>query len=267
MLEYSKIKVLIGLPYALSKDKDLRKAMETFIFLKHFHSNGTIWNYSSRAGEMAEECNISIRTFWTRLNTLSGYKLIRKRSGNLSLASWDDVMKMFKIQKKDFYFTRAEKYNSKRRLEYFLETKALQEKKAEMKSAFTRKFNKYSDLRHFIISNVGVNNLEQVIEALFDLQLLNFMLRKNAEKYNFLQVLNPDFNLNVESLAFFFDERKSKNSGTYTKHKLWGYGFINVERRVLKSNKRARYSALGTVRYNRKTKQTFLHLPDNIIIL
>lgn len=267
MTKISKIKVLKNLPYALCKDKNLRKAIETFLFLKHYHPNGTIWNFSSRAGEMAEECNISIRTLWTRLGTLTENKLISKRNGILSLASWDQVMAIFKIKQKNFYFTRTEKYNSKRRLEYFLETKAFQEKRVEMKNAFNREFKSSRELRQTIVSNVGVSEPEKVIEALFDLQLHNFRKRISTEDSDYLNLLNPDFNLNVASLAFLFDSRESKSSGTYTKSKLLYYGFVRIEKRQLESANRARSCTLGTVFYCREKKQTVLQLPDNIIIL
>jgi len=267
MSENSKVKVLKGLPIALCKDKDLRKAFETFIYLKYYHANGTVWKYSKRAGYLASECNVSIRTFWTRLNCLTKNKLVRKLNRTLYLSSWNHVMKVLNIKEKDFYYTKVEEYNSKRRLEYFEETKGFQEKRVEMKQTFIWKFKEHPEPRYAIVSNVGVSDPEKVIEALLNLQVLNFKVRKDCEVDNPLNLLNPDFNLNVESLAFLFDERKSKSSGTYSKQKLWAWCFIEIEKRQTKSLKRTRFCILGTVFYNRGKKQTFLQLPDNIIIL
>ena len=243
-----------------------RKAFETYCYLKYFHENGAIWNFSNRVQELADNCNICKRTFWTRYKWMKEYKLASIQQGHLKLKSWEDLKSEHGLETIEFYYIKLKDYDNKKRLEYLIETMSGYEKQKQMENACLRKYNRHVDMRYEINANVGVmNSPEMAIKELMNLQLRNFIIDKNCNKDNYLNLLNPDFNINNGSIAFLINGRKSRASGTYSKRKWVKYNLAVVTKRMMvESLMRARWCRLGTTFYSRPTKKTFLNLPDDI---
>ena len=267
-----KIKILKNIPTIAVRDKSLTKAFETYFLLKHHYDNGIVTNITKNARNIAKICQISERTLWTRISLLKSYKLAKKIPGGISLASWDDIAKKFKI-KKYFYYVNYEKIVQ---LELVLEAKALLESKKGMQAAYKLKVNKNPELKNDLIRISGSKEFSRravlrcAMQAftnpeLYTTQEIEILNAYNSEDN--LKYYCADDNLNCFSIAQMFNNRKCAASGSYTKQKLAKAGLITYEHRKIESSQRVRKTNLGCIYYSRTTKQTILIMPDNVEII
>lgn len=258
-----KIKILKNIPTIAAGDKTLKKAFETWFHLKHHYDQGLVKNVSKNIYNLAQKCQVSERTLWTRIYLLKRYKLAKKTKDGLMLSSWDDICKKFKV-KKYFYYVNYEKIVQ---LELVLEAKAILESKKRMQSAYKLKVNKNPELKEALCGIIGSSNFSR--RAVLECAIKAFV---NPELYTpdqrtMLNAHNSDDNLNTYSIAEMFNNRRSSSSGTYTKRKLEAAGLIKVNHRKYDSALRARDTSIGCVFYSRPTKRTFAIMPDNVEII
>jgi len=253
-----KLKILIGISSIVATNKSLRKAMDTYFWLKHYHDSGVVaQKYSA---QLARQCNISERTLWTRLKIMKSYDLIKTRDGIIYLASFDDVCKQFDIQKKFYYV----KYDNDEEisLEHLLMAKAVFEGKKRQRRAFRFHAKKFG-IDRLLCDVTGSRDLQR--QAVLRACITAFT---NPEFYHeseisILNRLNPDDNYSCNKLAGMFN-LKSAASGSYIKGILTKRKLISVQKRLFESERKIRESILGVVYYSRKTAKTFLIMTDNI---
>jgi hypothetical protein len=259
----AKIKILKNIPTQIASDKTLKKAFETFFYLKHHYDNGVVLNISKNIKTIAEQCQISERTFWTRLALLKSNKLAKKTPGGILLASWDDICEKFNV-KKYYYYVKYEKIVQ---LELVLEAKAILEAKKRMQAAYKIKVNKNPELREALCNITGSDIFSRravlscVIKAFTNPELYT------KDEIEMLNAYNSDDNMNTYRIAEIFNNRRSSSSGTYTKRKLAKVGLLQFEHRRFKSEPRVRKTTIGCVYYSRPQKLTFAIMPDLVEII
>ncbi|MFA6924689.1 MAG: hypothetical protein WC223_10620 [Bacteroidales bacterium] len=264
-----KVKVLKQIPTIIATNKPLIKAFETYFLLKYHYSNGIISNFSKNQKSVAEVCNISVRTLWTRLKILKENNLITVTGSNIKFSSWDFLCEKFNIRK-NFYYIKLNNSNNDGilKLEYLIRLKALQEAKKRMQYAFKAKVKQSSDVYNEFCCITGAENGKLSRRAVLNSAIECF---KNPamftpdEQFFLLNCFNADDNMNCLTIARMFNNN-SASSGTYLKRILEKSGLIEIEKRIIESIERCRKAIMGTVFYSRPTKQTILIMPDNLII-
>jgi len=258
-----KIKILKNIPTLVAGDKTLQKAFETYFHLKHHFENGVVTNITKNSKTIAQNCQISERTLWTRLGLLKSYKLAKKTFGGISLASWDEICKKYNLKKFFYYVT----YENICQLEYVLEAKALLECKKRMQAAYKFKVNKNLELKNELCRITGSKELNRRAVLCCAIQAFTNPELYTPEEREMLKMHNSDDNLNTLTIAEIFNNRRSSRSGSYTKQKLAAAGLIKYNHRKYESRERVREASIGSIYYSRPTKETILILADNIEII
>lgn len=259
--EISKLKIPYGVPSAVVANKSLRKAWDTFLWLKHIYDSGIITSYSHFSAELAEECNISERTFWNRLKLMKKYKLVKIDERNIVLASWSSLVQKYKLSNKFYYI----KYEDDAKIEFFLIAKAIQEAKKRKANMFKVEVMKH-ELGKELLAVCGTRELSR--EAVLSTSINAFINPSLFQYYELelLASLNADNNYNCNRIALMLG-CNSASSASYTKRKLINNNLIKVTHRKFDSNERSRYHASGIVQYSHRNKKTFLTIPDLIQVL
>ena len=261
-----KVKILYNIPSLTHGDKTLRKAFETFFWLKHYNDNGIITDYSRQTKDLADQCHISMRTLWSRIQLMKKYRLIRivrvDKNNVIELQSWKTIRKIYEIKHEKFYYISTDEDTN---LEHVLIAKAHQEGQKRQVAAFNRRV-KENNLRNELHSVTGGEgfNRQAVIKSC--ITAFKFPSLFTETEIAYLNRLRADSQYNCRKIALSMG-CKSASSGTYIKQVLQREGLIRVTKRKYESEERFRFSTLGKVFYNRRNKKTFLIMPDLIDVL
>lgn len=261
-----KIKILYGLASRTVGDKSLRKAVETFLWMKFYHEEGRMAINQRSIAVMAAECRISARTMHKRISLMNKYLLVRisQQGGKkfVELESWEKVKTVFEIRNKKFYYVRPQRIS---KLEHMIIARAIRENQRRQEMAVDRKIkedDKGNVARH--VTGGGLNTRQALLKS--SIMAFRYPSSYSPEEMSYLNSIRPDVQLNCRTIAKMIG-CSSPSTGTYTKNLLNDNGLIRVTKRRVESEERKRESNIGKVFYNRRSKKTFVILPDLIDVL
>lgn len=273
-----KIKIPKGLSLAISGNRRLKKALDTWLILKAIHEDGAI--QIPRKGGKDIVCRnlaadhraafgVCYKTISTRITWLIQNGYIRDTGHGWELISWIDLGRKLNLPFCNrFYHVKP----SGVKIEYILDQKTIDEKIQQCREAYRFKLKYTPGLEYEIEKIAGSANASAVYSSQFDAYYRNGCGFSENEYYVLMKILNPDFALNYRSLSRLFGYN-AKGSMAYRKRKLQALGLINITPRVYevspdgKTTPGSRKFMMGTVKYFRPVKKLGLLLPDKIEIL
>lgn len=279
------VKILKNLPAALAKERELVnkyethsifKAFEIFVILKELTTSGKIQNLYGSHDEfmkcLAEECNVSRNTMYSRIKLLVKFKLITvEKNKDILLTSWDEIAKQYNIKSNQFHT--IELNNESPKIEYILRTMTFSEHKERQAFQFTKFINTNNQVKEYIIKELGElpKTIQDMAEFVIQKQVLSF---KNwSDGFDFWHSLYADFNASVNKIMYYF-QFKDFRQVAYWKKQLTKKGLIIVRERKHESQKCTRLATnvftkqkvKQTMFWNGETKTKVWQQPDLITI-
>ncbi len=280
-----KVKILKNLPAALAKERALVtkyethrifKVFETFMYLKEITTSGKIEQPGASLDDfmsyLADECNVSRNTMYTRISMLKQYKLIQVcKRGTIYLESWDTIADQYNVKKNQFHEIQLNEKSAK--VEYQLRTLVIAEHKSRMAYKFAKLLESNNQLRQNLLTFFGKlpETLEQLSEMVLQAKVLSF--KNRSESFDFWHSIPSDFNASVSKLMQYF-AFKDFRQVAYWKRRLSFQALITVQTRKHESKLATRKAnnlltggkVFQHFFYNVKEKTRIWQLPDAIII-
>ncbi len=215
------------------KTSDCHAGYAFFAVLKMYCKAGVIKNYNKQIAEMAEACSASPRSIYNYLKQTEKLNLLSIANGNIYLKSWRKVLDTWGISPSEILFHKLKIEVTNIKPKYLIELCEIIDASENMAKGFIVKKAKHSDMStaykkcaiHFGIP------VEYSTENHLKLQELCFRHGFEAESYNLLFSLNPDFQRSMRKLKEVYNYQ-AQNAPSYHRKQLEKLGLIKVTKRL-----------------------------------
>lgn len=248
-----KTKIITQIALQTAANRPLKRAFAFYFSLKSFNTSG--YFTSNQYKDAADYLQISLPTFYSRLQLCKQFKLTSHAKKSFTLTSYAKVCEQYEAQQK-FHFT------AQNDIQLVLDALAIRAKKQAMQQAFFNRLKKYPAIIERFEQITGLKISDTGFREAVLVSLLNDHKNANPSDSDFT-TLNPDDNLNYASLSTLFGYN-SRGGMAYKKRALAESGIAKAEKRQYSVNPHRYTSILGNVCYFRPDKLRVLTLPDDI---
>ena len=245
------IRIPTELPAAILADRMLVKKRfvnrtiklyDTFAIFKAITTTGKIQSFTKQRENLAYVCKISVSMLYSRVKELQRLNLIKIVNGNITLASWEDACKPFKISHKHKIAINYNIHDYKRVHHAFAAIEITQAQQKQF-NAFHYHMDKNPSDKNYLANilfdsykDQRVLTSKQVFTQQFDkLQRHCFENGKTiieqfgTDIFNLVFVRRADCNRCVGTIRAAY-KFKSSQSVSYLKKQLFRNGFITIDK-------------------------------------
>lgn len=214
------------------KTSDCITAYAFFAVLKTFCKAGVIKNYYKQLTEIGNACNASNRSIYNYLKQSEKLNLLTVANGKIYLRSWHKVLEEWGIDQAEISFHKLNNENDKVKPKDLIEICEMLDAKELMAKGFLVKKAKHSNMMEAYKKCAENFNfpVEYSTENHLKLQEMCFIHGYEAESYNSLFSVNPDFQRSMRTLKTIFNYQ-AKNAPAYHRNRLEKLGLIKVSKR------------------------------------
>lgn len=271
-IPYNLAEILVRERYLVNKyeTNQLIKALDTWLVLKHINTRAPyILDWNKQKKTLLKICKVSESIFRHRLKILSNLKLL-KYANNITLCSWHELGKIFKIRIDRKYMLQYTTTDNKRIQEWIIATEVLSNQ-SRQRIAVVKKIGESPEYKKAIedafLTNGGnkdqIRNTEILLSWL-KMQYINDFIQASP-LHHIMVAIRPDQNRSVKGIKSAW---KCKNICTvsYWKNLLQKAGIFQITKIQVESFDRVRNPECKVL-WLKDAKQTLLCLCDQITVL
>ena len=261
-----KYKVPKGLGTLVAKDKEQRKAIDTFIVIKAHITAPRFANTPRNIQQIAIANRRHVKTIRARLEWLCANGLATLKNGNYSLLSWEDfcahygILKQFNFFKSDsYFFTKFKGY-----VENILESQAVMSRIEYQHYIFKIKTD-FPEYKETCASILGTSDSEAILKHQRHIYGKGERFKTNEDWL--LNEFRADFQISGNTLKQVFG-LSGLGAAVYIKRKMQAKGLWTVTKREYECGndipREVRNTHLGSWHWDNKTGKIMLVMPDKI---